>query len=117
AGPTRPWAPPLFFLACWAGAVAQERLCGLLRAPIARVPGRWRRAGNLLLTVAWLTAASGPFLDDLARGGLWVYEPVPFSPLRALGLGKAGDAFWRWDAPYYPYWYTGRRWWLSGIAL
>lgn len=30
---------------------------------------------------------TAPLVDDFARGRLWLYEPDPIGPLRALGLG------------------------------
>ena len=62
----------------------------------------------------WLTA---PLLaDDMARGGLWLMEMVPFSPMRALGFGTKYDKFFCWQGPV-AYIYRGRPWISTGIAL
>jgi len=39
------------------------------------------------VVLSYGAVAGGQF----ARGGLWLYKPVPVSPLRALGLGVRGD--------------------------
>lgn len=62
-----------------------------LKAPISRAP-RWaRRLGNLAFALAWLWATGWLLIDDFARCGIWLYEPVPVSLFRALGFGPAGD--------------------------
>lgn len=132
---TRPWLPPCFFLLCWVGAVVQTVGCALLARPLrfmtlpshpAKQPDkkslpvgpRWlRRTGNLVFVFGWLCCIQHFLCDDLARAGVWLLEPVPASPLRALGLGNPGDAWWRWDEVYWPRWYVGSRWWESGIAF
>ncbi|KUI66559.1 hypothetical protein VM1G_01406 [Cytospora mali] len=115
--PSRPWAPPVFFMLAWAGVLAQAAACGAARPVTARVPAPARRAGNLVFVFAWLNATQCWFCDDMARAGIWLLEPVPVSFLRALGLGKPGDSWWRWDWAMWPRWYVGRHWWESGIAL
>jgi len=55
-------------------------------------------------------------VDDFARDRLWLYEPVPVSPLRALGLGVRGDGWWCWGGQWL-YLYMGVRWWKSGMAF
>lgn len=146
--PTKPWLPMVFFLMCWVGIVVQvvlsaalNGLLGLVLRPAAdgssssspktetkdeksrkrqaSLLPRWlRRAGNLLFVCVWLQAVQGSLCDDLGRSGLWLLEPVPVSPMRALGLGKPGDAVWRWDEALLPGWYNGgSRWWETGVAL
>ncbi|KUI62089.1 hypothetical protein VP1G_09219 [Cytospora mali] len=115
--PSRPWTPPVFFMLAWAGVLVQAAACGAARRVTARAPASARRAGNLVFVFAWLNATQYWFCDDLARAGIWLLEPVPVSFLRALGLGKPGDSWWRWDWVMWPRWYVGRHWWESGIAL
>lgn len=119
---TDPWGPFAFFVLAFLGVCVQEALGRALRAsglgPVV-FRQRWvRRAGNLAFVVAWLVATQGLFVDDLARGGIWLLEPVPASPLRAMGYGQPGDHWLRWGkAEIVPWWHWGRRWWECGIAL
>lgn len=117
--PSRPWAPPVFFMLSWVGIMLQSTLCGL--PAVRRVTGalpRWlRRAGNLAFVSAWLISTQYWMLDDIARSGIWLLEPVPLSPLRALGLGGPGDHWWRWTWDELPRLHSGAHWWDSGVAL
>ncbi|KAK4142340.1 uncharacterized protein C8A04DRAFT_13280 [Dichotomopilus funicola] len=79
-----------------------------------------RRAANLLFTLAWLHLTGAGIVDDMSRAGVWMYEPVPVSPLRMMGLGGTGDdgKWWRWGSEAYGLgWYRGRYWWESGVTL
>ncbi|KAK8050643.1 hypothetical protein PG994_012373 [Apiospora phragmitis] len=116
---SRPWDPPIFFMLAGAGAQIQRTLARhLLRAPIQAHAPRWlRRAGNLAFTFAWMHLISSFLLDDFGRCGLWLWEPVPFSFARMLGLGTPGADWWRWGAWLMPTWHWGRHWWDTGIAM
>lgn len=123
--PSQPWGPPAFFLLCWVGILVQTSATAVLshlghdkNASSSSFPPRWlRRATNLVFVVAWLLSSQFLFSDDLARGGIWLLEPVPVSVFRELGWGRPGDGWWRWDATLWPRWWTGQHWWESGIAL
>ncbi|KAF3762317.1 hypothetical protein M406DRAFT_263598 [Cryphonectria parasitica EP155] len=118
--PSQPWAPPLFFLLCWAGTLVQAAASAALGnwMTTTTTRPRWvRRAGHFMFVLAWLGCAQFLFCDDLARAGVWMLEPVAASPLRALGLGRPGDSWWRWDSTYRPRWVVGEKWWESGIAV
>lgn len=117
--PSTPWAPPVFFMLSWLGILLQSAACG-------SAPGRWaarslprwaRRAGNFAFVFVWLNATQYWMLDDLARSGIWLLEPVPVSLFRALGLGAPGDRWWRWTWDELPRLHAGEHWWDSGIAL
>ncbi|KKY34551.1 hypothetical protein UCDDA912_g05505 [Diaporthe ampelina] len=115
--PSRPWAPPVFFMLSWAGILLQSTACGAAR-PATRALPRWAtRAGNLAFVFLWLGATQSWMLDDLARSGIWLLEPVPVSLFRALGLGAPGDHWWRWTWEELPRLHAGAHWWDSGIAL
>ncbi|KAJ9164576.1 Membrane bound o-acyl transferase family domain-containing protein [Coniochaeta hoffmannii] len=114
----RPWSPPLFFLGSLVGVLLQAGWHVVMGKVVSERCPLWvRRATNLIFVVGWLCATSWLFVDDLYRAGVWLYEPLPFSPLRAMGLGLPGDAAWRWDGDVLPRISVGRRWWESGIAI
>lgn len=118
--PSRPWLPAAFFLLAWAGVIAQTAVCAALRSiagDTAGLPVPVRRAGNFLFAFVWLNATQYLLSDDLSRAAIWLLEPVPASPLRALGLGKPGDSWWRWDSYLWPHWWVGSHWWQSGLAV
>jgi hypothetical protein len=48
----------------------------------------------------WLLLVSPLLVEDLAKGGQFHFEPVPFSVLRGLGFGHKDDSFVCWTAPY-----------------
>jgi len=113
--PTKPWNPMLFFLLQAVGIALQTSFCRLFQAQIRNLPVAARKVGNLAYAVTWLFYTSPLLLDDLARGGIWLYELVPNIPLQALGLGQEGDGWW--CTHHAGWWYTGRHWWESGIPL
>lgn len=117
--PSRPWAPPIFFMLSWVGILLQSTVCALppVRRGIRALPRWLRRAGNLAFVSSWLIATQYWMLDDIARSGIWLLEPVPVSLLRALGLGEPGDHWWRWTWDELPWLHSGAHWWDSGIAL
>ncbi|KAI1208081.1 uncharacterized protein F4807DRAFT_164701 [Annulohypoxylon truncatum] len=115
---SRWYAPPLFFFLAGLGTTLQSRLSRLLAPYTKRLP-RWaRRAGNLAFVTVWMFATSWLLVDDFARCGIWLFEPVPVSVLRALGIGPVADRrVWRVDVGSLVRWYQGRRWWEVGIAI
>jgi hypothetical protein len=124
AGPTEPLRPFLFFVTQAFGCVVEDVLTGVARrAGLYKAvpkPVRWT------FTVAYLHIwwyYTGPLMaDDMARGGIWLTDPVPFSPLRALGLGPPGDerwlpwGLWPWEGQW-AYFHRGSTWWKSGLAI
>ncbi|KAI9744076.1 MAG: hypothetical protein M1818_002228 [Claussenomyces sp. TS43310] len=113
--PTKPWNPMLFFLLQGAGVALQTSLCRFFGAHIAKLPTASRRAGNVAFALAWLFYTSPLLLDDLARGGVWLYEPVPVSLVRGLGFGRDREAGFLRLNPMS--WYSGKHWWESGLAI
>ncbi|KAK8055532.1 hypothetical protein PG993_000759 [Apiospora rasikravindrae] len=95
---SRPWDPPIFFMLAGLGAQVQRTLARhVLRSQIQSYAPRWlRRASNLVFTFAWMHMISSYLLDDFSRCGLWLWEPIPFSFARMLGLGTPGGNWWRW---------------------
>ncbi|CAI7661505.1 unnamed protein product [Penicillium glandicola] len=76
----------------------------LPKSPFAGTPRWLRRTANFVFAFCWLMASGVLVADDFARGGLWLMEPVPISPLRGLGFGLQGQGWWCWDEPWFRYW-------------
>lgn len=113
---TNPWAAPIFFMLQAFGIFLQTTISSALQPQLSKLPKILRHAGNVLFTSAWLVATGWILVDDFSRGGVWLYEPIPISLLRGLGLGVEGDGWWCWEHIGVS-WYTGMHWWESGIAL
>ncbi|KAI8632104.1 hypothetical protein F5Y19DRAFT_386002 [Xylariaceae sp. FL1651] len=115
---THHWGPPLFFALAGAGTVLQTVLSHVLRRRIEKLPQSVRRLGNLAFVFLWLWATSWALLDDFGRCGIWLWEPVPVSVARAVGLGD-DKRVWRYDADFFPQWHWGARgrWWETGVAI
>lgn len=72
-------------------------------------------AFNFTYTHVWFYYTAPLLVDDLVKSGIYLYEPVPVSFLRALGFGAKGDSWWCWDGRWIS-WHQGDRWWQTGIA-
>ena len=107
----------LFFLLQPLGILLQIGFCTFFESRISKLTPQTRRAGNFAYTFTWMYITCPLLLDDFARGGLWLYEPLPISPLRWLGLGEEADQrWWVWD--HFGTWYAGgSRWWESGLLI
>lgn len=113
---TKIWHPVVFFSLQALGVMIQSSFCSAFHSQINTLPKWLRRTGNGLYTFLWFHK-TGPWLsDDFARGGVWLYEPIPISLLRGLGFGDEGDGWWCWQYLGVG-WYTGKHWWESGIAI
>jgi hypothetical protein len=113
---TNPWQAPVFFMSQALGILIQSTVCGYLRPHIGHLPKVVRQAGNVLFTWTWLWYTGWLLVDDFARGGIWMWEPLPISPMRALGFGSGVDSWWCWGDLGVG-WYTATHWWESGISL
>ena len=120
-GPTNPMSASfLFFILQAVGIIVQigsatalQRVCGLNH----NVLPRWCfLAANFLFAHLWLLFTAHLVLDDFARGGIWLFEPVPVSIVRALGFGVEGDSWWCWVRRWMR-WHSDERWWLSGVTF
>lgn len=82
----------------------------------SRSPILIRQLTNFIFVHVWFYYTGPLLVDDFARGGVWLYEPVAISPLRALGLGAKDDIWWCWwDGILF--WRSGKSWWDTGIAV
>ncbi|CAK7219213.1 hypothetical protein SCUCBS95973_003743 [Sporothrix curviconia] len=128
---TRWQGPASFFVLASIGIVVQSVV--LPSTLVDRLPHRVRQAVHVIFTLAWLHATSWMFMDDQGRTGIWLFEPVPFSPIRFImslvkggkippivspgGSSRAGHSAWRWYHDDLMHWYTGKHWWDTGFAL
>jgi hypothetical protein len=123
--PTYPISGPFsFFLAQGAGILAQTSLVQLLHKdyPSTKSFPRFVRQGTNLMFVLTHLYFTGPLLaNDFARSGLWLFEPIPISIFRGLGFGPGGkdEGWWAWyqDGSTWFRWWTGHRWWDTGLAI
>jgi hypothetical protein len=118
-GDTRPLMGPMrFFMLQFVGIVTQIQAISLLRnnAIFAQTPTAVKRIANFVLVHIWLYYTAPLLMDDFAKGGIWLFEPVAFSPLRALGFGAKDDSFFCWWNGIL-FWRSGKDWWDSGIAV
>jgi hypothetical protein len=113
---THPWHALAFFMLQAVGVVVQLTICSILHPYIKKLPRSVRQAGNFLYAFFWLFETGWLLTDDFARGGMWLYEPIPISPLRGLGFGEKGDGWWCWDYKWIGL-YSRKHWWESGIAF
>ncbi|ERF68177.1 hypothetical protein EPUS_05258 [Endocarpon pusillum Z07020] len=119
---SRPWSGPfVFFFSQAFGILAEQFVFKTMGVSnlVRNWPRTLRRAGTLVYVMAWFYI-TGPWLaDDFARSGIWLFEPVPVSLLRGLGLGAEGEGWWCW-ARAWPRWWNGVEgtpWWRKGIAI
>lgn len=99
-GPTRPWRSFAFFAIQPVGIAAQSICSQLFTASGGKkMLGSWNgpvyQASNLVFTIWWFWMLSDLLLEDLSSGGMWMFEPVPISPLRSLGFSQ-DKRIWCW---------------------
>ncbi|KXT15747.1 hypothetical protein AC579_1516 [Pseudocercospora musae] len=118
-GDTRPiWGPFMFFQWQTVGVVGQMFMAKQLKSAGIkdRMPKWIRQMTNFWVTIIWMYWTAPLLVDDFAKGGVWLYEPLAFSPLRALGLGAPDDR--SWDLWYgLIFWHQGEHWWSTGLAF
>jgi hypothetical protein len=115
---TRPLSGPFLFFFLQAPAIIFQRHVARSVVPLLPFrPARWvRRLTNFTFVAIWFLL-TGPLLaDDFAKGGIWLVETVPLSPLRGLGFGAEGEGWWCWHGKWFKQW-RGARWWEVGIQI
>lgn len=115
---THPFSGPFLFFAMQSVAIICEGIFKTVifpKLPLQRTPWWVRRTANALFVFSWLLFSGAYIADDFARGGLWLMEPVPISPLRGLRLAN-GDGWRTWKDPWFRYWSDGT-YWGSGIRI
>jgi hypothetical protein len=106
---TNPLRPLLFFQLQFLGIVISTFIG-------KKLPQKLRVVFNLSFFIMW-TFFTGPLMaDDFARGGIWMFEPIPVSPLWAMGFRAGERAWWTWKGPFVEL-YCRDRWWLCGVRI
>ncbi|KAF2715160.1 hypothetical protein K504DRAFT_478416 [Pleomassaria siparia CBS 279.74] len=118
-GITRPLMGPIRFFLLQAVAVFAE----VLLSQAARHTGiqnyvpKWAmRTFTFTYVHFWFYHTAPLLCEDFAKGGVWLFEPIPISLFRGLGFGVEGDGWCCWSTGFIR-WYTGKHWWKGGIAF
>ena len=74
------------------------------------------RALKFTWTLIWLGTTFPLFADGLAEGGLWLFEPLPISPLRGSGIGVEERQWVVWQKPTIDMQLQGP-WWRRGLII
>ncbi|KAI9924449.1 hypothetical protein ASPWEDRAFT_47992 [Aspergillus wentii DTO 134E9] len=115
---TRPLSGPFLFFFLQAVGVTIQTTFITPMLPPNNTPLWLRRSVNAAFVFCWLFVSCPFVADDFARGGLWLTEPIPVSPLRGLGLGAEGEGWWCWKEPWFRSWSGGDgSWWQRGVRL
>jgi hypothetical protein len=118
-GDTRPLLGPMRFFLLQAVAIFAESVLTATahKTGLQDHLPRWlKRSFNFFYVNFWFYHTANLLCDDFAKGGVWLFEPVPVSLFRAIGLGTEGDGWWCWGDSGVR-WYSGDRWWKTGLAL
>ncbi|KIW25020.1 uncharacterized protein PV07_10696 [Cladophialophora immunda] len=116
--------PLLFFFLQGIGILLQSFIVKLLHrnAPwVKDLPSAVGQTVNVLFVVSYLYF-TGPLLaNDFANSGVWLFEPVPISLFRGIGLGPGGkdEGWWVWnqEGSRSMGWWMGDRWWERALAI
>lgn len=118
-GETRPVRGPMAFFMAQAVGVFLEGVGSKALGKRENVP-RWAmRMWTFAYVHVWFYFTAHLLCDDFARGGIWLFEPIPISVFRGLGFGAdARDGWWCWSGvTNVVRWHTGDSWWTTGIAF
>lgn len=120
AGPTHPVANSIAFFMLQAFGIFLEVLIStaLRQTGVQKYVPVWAmRTWTFVYVHVWFYNTAHLLCNDFALGGVWLFEPIPVSLFRGLGLGAAKqDGWWCWAGQVVE-WHTGRRWWQSGLAF
>jgi len=118
-GASRPRDAFMFFLLQPFGILLNILLLRILALDDQRNSWTLKWAGgafNVVFIHAWFLLTAPLLFDDFVRTGVYLYEPVPVSFLRALGFGAKGDTWWCWNGPWLSI-YRGEHWWQMGVGI
>ena len=118
---TRPFGGPGVFFGLQAlGVITESVVTSWLKRQSCwehTVPLGVKKVGTFAWVAGWMYWTAPLFVDDFTRGGIWLFEPVPWSAMAVLGLREEGDARgWRWKGRNVFLW-RGDVWWRSGVAV
>ncbi|OKL64409.1 hypothetical protein UA08_00215 [Talaromyces atroroseus] len=120
---SRPWNAFLFFFIQGLGVLIQSFfeitvIPKVMPLISSSPPPRWLiRTTNLGLVISWFYFTGPLIADDFSRSGIWMFEPLPISPLRGgLRLGVEEDRWFCWRGSWFERW-SGDTWWHSGIRF
>ncbi|KAH5211681.1 hypothetical protein HBI62_198500 [Parastagonospora nodorum] len=119
-GETYPWANPfLFFMLQAVGIFVEASASQAFRRFGRNIPQSVMRIWTFGYVHVWFYFTAHLLCDDFARGGVWLFEPVPVSVLRGLGFGAdKRDGWWCWNGVFnIVRWHRGESWWTTGIAF
>ncbi|KAI9839085.1 MAG: hypothetical protein M1838_004400 [Thelocarpon superellum] len=107
----------MFFFVQAFGIMIQMRCTAALKQAGIRdqIPSGVRQASNFLFVFGWLFLTSPLLVNDLARTGVWLFEPVPISLVR--GLQGEGWFWWQGWRGGWAWWHRGDTWWTTGLAV
>ncbi|GAB7347832.1 hypothetical protein MBLNU459_g5368t1 [Dothideomycetes sp. NU459] len=118
-GDTSPVAGPFLFFVLQIFGIGAQMLWreGMRRTGLRDVCPWWLGwMANFAYTHVWFYYTAPLLCDDFAKGGIWLFEPVPISLLRGIGLGAKGDSWFMWYGGLL-WWHRGESWFDTGIAL
>ncbi|QSZ35473.1 hypothetical protein DSL72_008343 [Monilinia vaccinii-corymbosi] len=113
---TNPSSLLTFFMLQAVGIFLQTGFCTLLCGCIKHISKPIRQTMNVVYALSWGLMTGWWLADDFARGGVWLYEPIPISIFRGLGFAGRDHGWWCWEHVGLE-WYTGKHWWESGVAI
>ena len=115
---TNPRGPLKFFFLQAVGVTIEDAFRRTILPVLLPFPlPRWVNwTANYLFVACWLVFTGSYIADDIARGGVWLTEPVPVSLLRWLDIGIKGDGWWCWKEPWF-HSFKGKGWWDSGLMV
>jgi hypothetical protein len=120
AGDTRPIRGPMAFFMLQAVGIFAEALGVQVLKKMGfanRIPRSARRVLTFAYVHVWFYFTAHLLCDDFARGGIWLFEPVPVSLFRGLGLGAdKRDGWFHWGLESLR-WHRGETWMASGVAF
>ncbi|EFR00718.1 hypothetical protein MGYG_03723 [Nannizzia gypsea CBS 118893] len=114
---TKPFNQFLFFTLQIVGVFIQVSIEKLSKRVMPfKVPLWLKRLSKGTFVLVWMACVSPLLCDDFTAGGVWIEEPIPYSPIRAMGFAKGTGGAVRWQAEPLRWW-KGERWWERGIIL
>ncbi|KAI1909076.1 hypothetical protein LOZ53_003323 [Ophidiomyces ophidiicola] len=106
----------LFFILQIPGILIQRVLAHLVSKAGFKCPMWLKRLGNIAFAFVWMLLTGPLAANDFSRGGAWLFEPVPISPLRGLGFGALNEGWLCWHQRWFRRW-EGEKWWQQGIQI